>query len=350
MRSPVPAWLAGGLALLALPFLAFAQTTYPPLVVPAREVPVPSTVSPQLQKLIAAPVPPPAPVPTTAQGWKELQREADAGKEKLARAVAASLGVKVEATEVAGVKCYRVTPREIAPRHKDDLIVHVHGGAYVFNAGVAGTGEAILLADACKMQVLSIDYRMPPDHPFPAALDDVLAVWQAVLKDHDPKNVVMGGTSAGGGLIMTTMLRCKAARLAMPAAIFLGTPGADSTKTGDSLYLNAEVDHTLGRYEGLVAECIKLYAGGRDLQDPLLSPIYGDFTGWPPAILISGTRDLLLSPTIRTHRKLRAAGVPAELHVYEGMSHADFLAAFPAPEEQDAMAEVASFFDRHLHR
>ena len=141
MRSPVPAWLASGLALLALPFLAFAQTTYPPLVVPAREVPVPSTVSPELQKLIAAPVPPPAPVPTTARGWKELQQEADAGEEKLARTAATSLGVKVEATEVAGVKCYRVTPREIAPRNKNDLIVHVHGGAYVFNAGVAGTGK-----------------------------------------------------------------------------------------------------------------------------------------------------------------------------------------------------------------
>ena len=350
MKSPAPAWLACGLALLALPLLAFAPETYPRLVVPAREVPVPSTVSPELQKLIATPVPPLTPMPTTAQGWKELQRQSDAGGEKLARAAAELLGVKVEAAEVAGVKCYRVTPREVAPLKENDLIVHVHGGAYVFNAGMAGTGEAVLLADACKTRVLSIDYRMPPDHPFPAASDDVLAVWKTVLKDHDPKNTVMGGTSAGGGLIMTTMLRCKADRLAMPAAIFLGTPGADLTKTGDSLYLNAEVDHMLGRYEGRMVECIKLYAGGRDLQDPLLSPIYGDFSGWPPAILISGTRDLLLSPTIRTHRKLRAAGVEAELHVYEGMSHADYLSAFPAPEEQDALAEIASFFDRHLHR
>jgi len=160
----------------------------------------------------------------------------------------------------------------------------------------------------------------------------------------------MGGTSAGGGLIMTTMPRCQADRLAMPAAIFLGTPGACLSKTGDSLYLNAEVDHVLGRYEGLVEECIKLYAGGRDLHDPLLSPIYGDFSGWPPAILISGTRDLMLSQTVRTHRKLRAAGVPDELHVYEGMSHADYLSAFPAPEAREALAEIASFFDRNLNR
>jgi acetyl esterase/lipase len=208
----------------------------------------------------------------------------------------------------------------------------------------------VLLADACKTRVLSIDYRMPPDHPFPAAPDDVLAVWKAVLKDHDPGKVVMGGTSAGGGLIMTTMLHCKADKLAMPAALFLGTPGADLSKTGYSVYANAEIDHALGRYEGRVEACLKLYAAGRDLKDPLLSPVYGDLSGWPPTILLTGTRDLLLSATVRTHRKLRAAGVPAELHVYEGMSHAYYLTSFPAPESRDALAEIASFFDRHWKR
>ena len=181
--------------------------------------------------------------------------------------------------------------------------------------------------------------------------DDVLKVWEAVLKDYGPKNVVMGGTSAGAGLIMTTMLRCQAGKLAMPAAIFLGTPGADLSKTGDSLYLNAEVDHMLGRYEGRMEECIKLYAGGRDLKEPLISPIYGDPADWHPY----DPRDRdpgpdAQAPTVRTHRKLRAAGVPAELHLYEGMSHADYLVAYPAPEARDALAEIASFFDRHASR
>jgi acetyl esterase/lipase len=160
----------------------------------------------------------------------------------------------------------------------------------------------------------------------------------------------MGGTSAGGGLTMTTMLRCKAEKLPMPAAIFLGTPGADLTKTGDTMFTNAEVDHILGRYEGRIEECVKLYAAGRDLKEPLLSPVNGDMAAWPPAILISGTRDLLLSATVRTHRKLRAAGVVAELHVYEGQSHADYLFAFAAPEGRDALGEVAAFFDKHLKR
>jgi acetyl esterase/lipase len=335
------------LAVLALPLVAFAEDAPPHISVPAKELPVPNTVSPQLQKRLAAPIPPLTAMPKTAEGWKKLQRERDAASEKIAREAAKELGVKVEETKIGGVNCYRVTPGTVAPAKEGYLIVHVHGGAFVFNGGMATTGEAILLADACKTRVLSIDYRMPPDHPFPAAPDDVLAVWKAVLNDHDPKKLVMGGTSAGGGLIMTTMLRCKADKVAMPSAIFLGTPGADLSKTGDSVYLNAEIDHTLGRYEGRIEACVKLYADGKDLKEPLISPVYGDMSGWPPAILITGTRDLLLSATIRTHRKLRAVGVPAELHVYEGMSHADYLSAFPAPEARDALAEVASFFDRY---
>jgi acetyl esterase/lipase len=311
---------------------------------------VPNTVSPALQKVIARPVPKQTTMPTTSEGWKKLQQEYDAISEGRAKAIAQQLGVKVEATEVGGVKCYQVTPKEVARGKEKYLLVHVHGGAFVFGAHLAGTTEAAFLADACKMPVLSVDYRMPPDYPFPAAPDDVLAVWKAVIKEHEPATVVMGGTSAGGGLIMTTMLRCKADGLPMPAALFIGTPGGDLSKTGDSVFVNAEIDHVLGRYEGRIEACVKLYAAGHDLKEPLVSPIYGDMSGWPPTVLITGTRDLLLSSTVRTHRKLRAAGVPAELHVYEGQSHADYLGAFPAPETRDALGEIAAFFDRNLKR
>ena len=350
MKWLVFRWAAGALAVLTLSLQAPAQELVSKLAVPARELPIPNTVSPELQKVLARPVAPQTEMPTTAEGWKKLQQERDTVGEATAKARAERLGVKIEAAEVGGVRCYRLMPKEVARGKEKYLLVHVHGGAYVFGAHLAATGEAVLLADACKMPVLSIDYRMPPDHPFPAAPDDVLAVWKAVLKDHDAASVVMGGTSAGGGLIMTTMLRCKVDGLPMPAALFIGTPGADLSKTGDSVFVNAEIDHVLGRYEGRIEACIHLYAGGHELKEPLLSPIYGEMSGWPPTILITGTRDLLLSSTVRTHRKLRAAGVPAELHVYEGQSHADYLFAFPAPESQDALAEIALFFDRHLKR
>lgn len=341
-------WVVRLGVLLALPLLAVAQAPPPRLNVAAREVPLPENISPELRRIVARPIPPPTPMPASADGWRAVQKQMDGQAAEVARQAAVMFGAKVEPVAVAGVNCFRITPRVVAPEHADVLLVHVHGGAYVFNGGLAATAEGVLLADACRMAVLSVDYRMPPDHPFPAAPDDVLAVWRTLLAKHSPKRLVMGGTSAGAGLIMTTMLRCKAEKLPMPAALFLGTPGADLSKSGDSIYLNAEVDNALGRYEGRAAECIKLYANGRDLKDPLLSPLYGDMTGWPPTILVTGTRDLLLSATALTHRKLRAAGVPAELHVFEGMAHATYLAAYNAPEGRDALAEIAAFFRKHL--
>ena len=149
------------------------------LAVPAKEAPVPTTVSPELQKLIARPVTPRIPAPKTADAWHAVQRTRDAAGAKSARATAKALGATIETTKVGGVRCYRVTPKQVAAEHGKRLLVHLHGGAYVFNGGEAATGEALLVAHACKTRVLSVDYRMPPDHPFPAALDDAVAVWRA---------------------------------------------------------------------------------------------------------------------------------------------------------------------------
>ena len=225
-------WTIRGLALLAVPVLVIAQEPQP-RTVPERVVPVPDTVSPGLQKLIVSPITPRAEIPPTPEAWKTLQRTDDARTEKVAVGAATLLGAKIEPLEVNGVMCYRVTPKTIAPGKEKSLLFHVHGGAFVFGGGKGATTEAVLLADAFQMPTLSVDYRRPPDHPYPAPVDDVLTVWKAILKDHDPKTVVMGGTSAGGTLTMSALLRAKSEQLPVPAAIFLGTPGADLSKTGD---------------------------------------------------------------------------------------------------------------------
>ena len=136
----------------------------------------------------------------------------------------------------------------------------------------------------------------------------------------------------------------------MPAAIAPGTPTVDLTKTGDSLFTNAMVDNVLLTQDGFIRATAILYANGRDLKDPLLSPIYGDVTGFPPAILTSGTRDLYLSNTVRMHRKLRASGVDAVLQVWEGQSHAQYNADPAAPETKEYHDEIARFFGSHLGR
>ena len=136
----------------------------------------------------------------------------------------------------------------------------------------------------------------------------------------------------------------------MPAAIAPGTPMSDVTGVGDSFSTNAMVDNVLVSADGFCDAATKFYAHGHDLADPLLSPVYGDMHGFPPAILTTGTRDLLLSNTVRVHRKLREAGVEASLQVWEGQSHAEFARDDTAPETREAFEEIAAFFDHHLAR
>lgn len=317
--------------------------------VPARMLPVPTTVSEQLAKFIGAPPNPTArDTPRTVEQWQALINAYDSEGDKGARALWTALGLTVTPVMIAGVRCYRIVPSDVPPENEGRTLVHVHGGAYVFFGGDAATGEAAMIAHATRTEVISVDYRMPPDHPFPAALDDSLAVWREVIKGRDPARSALFGSSAGGGLAMATVLRLKGQGEPLPGVLFLGTPWADLTKTGDTYFANADVDNSLVSYEGLLEASAKLYAGERDLKDPLLSPLYGDLAGFPPSILISGTRDLLLSLTVRTHRKLRNSGVDADLQVFEGMSHAQYLTAYPAPEALQAISEVAAFFEQHL--
>ncbi|MCI0639949.1 MAG: alpha/beta hydrolase [Gemmataceae bacterium] len=318
-----------------------------------KTLPVPSTVSSELQQAIAAPLRTDILVrPKSVQEWRKIVQEADGQAAQVAQLLWKQLGLAVTPSSIAGVQCFRLVPQPplALGLEGDRLLVHLHGGAYVFNGGEAATCEAALVAHCSKTSVLSVDYRMPPDHPFPAALDDAVAVWQALVKDHDPAKMALFGTSAGAGLAMAAVLKLKETGTSLPAALYLGTPWVDLTKTGDTFFTNDRVDNILVTYDGLIEAAAMLYAGGRDLNDPLLSPVYGDLHGFPPTILISGTRDLFLSLTVRAHRKLRQAGVPAELHVFEGVSHAQFLTSFPSPESLEALEEVASYFDRHLTR
>jgi len=144
------------------------------------------------------------------------------------------------------------------------------------------------------------------------------------------------------------MLRAKQLGLPMPGAIAPSTPMSDVTKVGDSFYTNEMVDNVLVSPDGFCDAATKVYAHGHDLRDPLLSPVYGDMSGFPPAILTTGTRDLLLSNTVRVHRKLRAAGVEAQLEVFEGESHAQFSRDDRLPEAKEAFGEIAGFFNNHL--
>jgi monoterpene epsilon-lactone hydrolase len=319
--------------------------------IPARPIPVPTTVSPELQKLIApAWSGSKAPIKLTSDEWKALQKRRDEAAAKTLQTVKQNFHVTVQEEKIAGVRAYRVKPQAIAAENRNRLLVHVHGGAYVFGGGEAAASEAVLMANFGKIEVVSVDYRMPPDFPFPAAIDDGLAVWKEIANSRDTKNLGLFGTSTGGGMTLAMVLKLKELKMPLPGAIMAGTPWSDLTKTGDTFFTNELVDNVLGSNDGLLESAARLYAGKHDLKEPLLSPVYGDLRGFPPAILLSGTRDLFLSNTVRVHQKLLQAGGVAELLVFEGQSHAQYEFAPDAPETAAAWTEVAKFFDRHLGR
>jgi acetyl esterase/lipase len=323
-----------------------------PRAVPAREIPVPHDVSLAAQALVAAPYRVPAwdANPPDADAWRALiHRLAEASLPGIARA-RATLGVAMEPTAIGGVPGFIFTPHTMPDEHRNQVIYNIHGGGYVYGPGESGTIEAVLMSGIGGYKVIAVDYRMPPDAPYPAAMDDAMAGYKAVLAGTDSAHLAVVGTSTGGGMTLALMLRAKAEGVPLPAAIAPGTPWADLTETGDSYKTNEWIDNVLVSYSGYLSHAAALYANGHDLHDPQLSPIYGDFHGLPPAILTTGTRDLFLSNTVRTHRKLREAGVDAELQVFEGYSHAQYLFDINAPETREMFGEVAAFLDRHLAR
>jgi monoterpene epsilon-lactone hydrolase len=321
-----------------------------PRTVPGRSIPLPDTVSPELRADIAAPyrLPNWNANPKSAAEWKELVASLAARVAAAQPDIREKLGVTMESVVIGGVKAFILTPKVIPAANHNRLLVHVHGGGYVYNPGEAGTQEATLMAAYGGFKVISFDYRMPPDYPYPAAMDDAMAVWKAAVKIQKPNNIAIFGTSTGGAMTLAMILRAKQEHLPLPAAIAPGSPWSDLTETGDTFKTNEWLDNIIVSYHGYLSHAASLYANGHDLKDPQLSPIYGDFHGFPPAILTSGTRDLFLSLTVLTHRKMRRAGVEAVLQVFEGMSHAQYQFDPYAPETKEVFTEIAQFFGEHL--
>lgn len=311
--------------------------------------PVPDTASPEMQRLIAADPPPFwSQRPKSAEEWKAL---AEGFAEAVAPAIPAlreQMGVTLETGRMGGVPVFTLTPKALPADKADKVLLNFHGGGYALGSGESGTTEATLMAGFGGYRVIMPDYRMIPEHPHPAAMDDAVAVYRELLKTVPAEKIGVFGTSAGGGMTLALMLRAKAEGLPLPSAIAAGTPWSDLTKTGDSYYTNDHVDNVLVTYNGWLEAAAKAYAAGRDMKDPMLSPVYGDVSGFPPALLTTGVRDLFLSNTVRMHLKLRQAGVDADLIVFEGMSHAQYHVDPAAPETQFHFLELEKFFRRHL--
>jgi monoterpene epsilon-lactone hydrolase len=311
----------------------------PSLMVPARAIPVPTTISVLAQKSLAAAVP-------RTENIRWTRETIDAINRLLAERCAALprlFPAEIATHRLSAAALYEITPRASPKLDKPWAILYFHGGAFLVGGGALAAHVALPVAAMAACKVYSSDYRMPPEHPFPAALDDALEAYRHVLKAFEPKSVAVYGGSAGGGLAAALILKARDAGLPLPGAAVLVTPEADLTESGDTFETNAIIDVVL---QQRLTDSIALYAGGHDLRDPYLSPVFGDFSkGFPSTILLSGTRDLFLSNTVILHRALRRAGIVAELHVFEAMPHGGFGGA---PEDAECLAEQIRFMDQHL--
>lgn len=256
-----------------------------PLTKSGEAVPVsaPATVSQQLKTAIDAGFPDWWKTqPKTAAEWKNFQQSRAEEAVKSLPALYKAFDVKSVKGEIARVPVFTLEPDILPQKNKDRILLHLHGGGYVLNQGEAAIPEGVLMAGIGKYKVISVDYRMAPEFPYPAALDDAMKVYKALLKTYPASHIGVFGTSTGGGMALALVLKAKQERLPLPGAIAPGTPWSDLTDSGDSYRVNEKVDNVLVAYDGWLKAAAKAYAAGHEMKDPLISPVYGDVSGFPP--------------------------------------------------------------------
>jgi epsilon-lactone hydrolase len=307
-----------------------------------RVVPVPTTISPEAHKMLARATSDAA-VPQTLE---ERRSGTDKWQAGAGEAMKKMYPANVEADTVAGVPVRIVTPPRIAADKRDRVLINLHGGG--FNSDSGSLTESIPIANLTGTKVIAVLYRLAPEYPFPAGLDDAVAVYKELLKTYSPRNIGVYGTSAGAILTGELTAKLKKLNLPLPAATGIFSGMGDFSQVGDSsalFALNGFSGHLDPPKPGV--HDADYYTGTIDLRDPVLSPLYADLSGFPPTLFITSGRDLLLSGTTILHRAYLRAGVHAELVVFEALPHA-FWNNPGLPETREAHHLMAAFFDARL--
>lgn len=288
------------------------------------------------------------PKPIVPRTLAEFDAAAERGfgiAEQLARAGIDALGPTVIERSIDTVTVLDVTPRD----HVDDgsAIVYIHGGGFVQGSARSSLLTATTAAQTSGRRVLSIDYTLAPRGTWQTITDQVARVWASLLQEgRAPEKTGLFGDSAGACIAAASSLLIRERSLPLPAALILLSPVVDFAIDGDTTGTLAAVDYLDATMRQVAREA---YAPGADFTGPLVSPIYGDFApGYPPVLIQVGTREMLLSDSVRFHRALRAAGRSSRLEVYEGMPHVFQSLLADTPEGRAAWAEMAEFWTEHL--
>ncbi len=309
-----------------------------------RVVPMPTTVSPEAQTWLES-LTHTTPGPETLA---ERRARTDAWRAQDSAEARKLYSVNVEEATTAGVRTDIITPMTMPAENKTRVLINLHGGG--FNSDSGSLIEGVPISSLAKMKVVSVYYRLAPENPFPAAVDDVVAVYKELLKTYKPHSIGIFGTSAGAILTCEVTVKLKQLGLPLPGALGVFSSLADFSRPGDSRQL-----FTLNGFPGQLQPVDPQhlpdneYVGKTDRKDPVLSPLFADVHSWPPSLLVTSTRDLLLSDTAIFHRALLGAGDDSQLVVFEALPHA-FWYHFQLPETKEALELMAKFFDEKVGR
>jgi epsilon-lactone hydrolase len=244
--------------------------------------------------------------------------------------------VTVSAAALGGVPTAEITVDGIEPRH---VVLYFHGGVYVMSDAFLAAGLASQVGRRTHAKVISVDYRLAPEHPYPAAVDDALAAYEALLDNGiAPADIVFAGESAGGGLVVATLVNARDHGLPLPVAAFLMSPYVDLTLAGTSMETRREVDPLLSRE--LLQARIPDYTAGQDAALGLISPIFADLSGLPPLIIQAGSHEVLLDDAVRLAGQAASADVEVTLDITPGVPHV-FQAYSPMLDEAGAALDRA---------
>jgi monoterpene epsilon-lactone hydrolase len=281
-----------------------------------RVVPVPPDLSPEARKSL---------IRTTSDQGPEESLEHRRAQMEVSTARASAAWSKlcpntIADSTIAGVPVRVVTPSNMSSSGRDKILINLHGGG--FNADSGSFSESIPIAGYTGIKVIAVLYRLAPEHPFPAGVDDAVAVYRELLKTYKPSHVVLYGTSAGAVLTAEVAVKLKALGLPMPAAL-----GIFSTLDSFAQEADSQAIYTLQGFAGHLDPPDSgihdpYYVGSADPKDPVLSPIYADLHGLPPSLFVTSGRDALLSGTANLHRAYLRAGVDARLVVFDALPHA----------------------------
>jgi len=348
--SPVPLWLLSAVIFL-LP--AGAQSNDPNPGDSAtfdpdgtahitRIIPMPQTISPEAQTWLASLTSKQLGAETLA----ERRARTDIWRAQDSAEACKNYPVNIAETTTAGVRTDIITPLETPDENRNRVLINLHGGGFNSDSGSRIEGDPI--ANLANIKVVSVYYRLAPENLFPAAVDDVIAVYKELLKTYKPRNIGIYGTSAGGILTAEVAVRLKQLGLPLPGALGMFSILADFSQPGDSRQFFT-LDGLPGTLNPVDPNHLPddQYLGKTDRKDPALSPLFADLHGMPPTLLVTSTRDMLLSQTTIFHRALLRSGNDAQLIVFEALPHA-FWYHFNFPETREALEFMAKFFDQKL--